>query len=252
MFDNMENLTLISSHSGVSKRYTKVLNRKTHVFLFRRTGTGKFVFVNQTLFSTPGNILFIPAGTSYEFYTASEEECTYSSIAFNADLNGTEPALFPLENFPDADYMINHFPNLWEIGNQSDRYKCISMFYNLIAYISNIEHQSYADRRKFDIIEPAVDYLKKHIFDKTLKTDTLHIQCGISDTYFRKIFVSRFGMTPQQYITAKRLSQAKSILDSASFDTISEISLSVGYKDPLYFSRIFKKKYGFPPSHTIY
>lgn len=55
-------------------------------------------------------------------------------------------------------------------------------------------------------------------------------------------------MNPQDYITAKRLFHAKSILDSGDFDSIREIALSVGYSDPLYFSKVFKKRYGVSPS----
>ena len=54
-------------------------------------------------------------------------------------------------------------------------------------------------------------------------------------------------MRPNQYITEKRLSYAQSLIDDGDFATISEISQSVGYSDPLYFSRLFKKKYGISP-----
>ena len=118
-----------------------------------------------------------------------------------------------------------------------------------MAYISNIENLSYAEKRKFKIIDPAVEYLKSHIFDSSLKINNLHTLCGISDTYFRKIFISKFGLSPQKYIVSRRISQAKSIIDSGDFYTIAEVSESVGYNDPLHFSRAFKKKYGVSPSN---
>ena len=98
------------------------------------------------------------------------------------------------------------------------------------------------------MITPAVDYIKKHIYDADLKTDNLHQLCGISGTYFRKIFLANFGTNPQSYILKRRLSHAKALLDSGDFTTISELAASVGYTDPLYFSRVFKKKYGESPS----
>ena len=248
MFDNMENLTLVSSYNGISKPYNKVQSRKTNAFIFRTNGAGEFAFGNETITVHKGEMIFIPQGSSYEFRVVSEEECKYTSIAFYADLTDAKPTLYSIGDFPDTDYIINHFSNLWKIGSQADKYKCISMFYSLLAYISNTEHQTYAEKSKFNIIEPAVSYLKSNIFNSKLKADSLHLLCGISDTYFRKLFVSKFGITPQQYITAKRLSQAKSLIDSASFETISDIAFSVGYKDPLYFSRVFKKKYGVSPS----
>lgn len=86
------------------------------------------------------------------------------------------------------------------------------------------------------------------MYDCSLNIHKLHNLCDISDTYFRQIFVSKFGTTPQKYITSRRLSHAKSIIDSGDFHTISEVAASVGFSDPLYFSKVFKKMYGVSPS----
>ena len=40
-----------------------------------------------------------------------------------------------------------------------------------------------------------------------------------------------------------------SILESGDYDSIAEVSELVGYSDPLYFSKAFKKIYGFSPSN---
>lgn len=86
------------------------------------------------------------------------------------------------------------------------------------------------------------------MYDCSLNIHKLHNLCDISDTYFRQIFVLKFGTTPQKYITSRRLSHAKSIIDSGDFHTISEVAASVGFSDPLYFSKVFKKMYGVSPS----
>ena len=77
--------------------------------------------------------------------------------------------------------------------------------------------------------------------------DELHQLCSISHTYFRKIFVSKFGVSPKNYVVTKRLSYAKSIIDSGEFSTVKELSLTVGYKDPLYFGKVSKQHYGALP-----
>jgi len=251
MFDNMENLKLISSSQGIALNRLHVENRKTHCLIFRTCGSGTYIFDDKTLVVDENKLIFLPKGCSYKFQTTSKDECRYSSIQFEADLSGTEPMLYSLENFSEASYIFSHIPNLWKFGNQPERYKCYSMFYSIISYISNIENTDYYIKKKFQLIEPAVNYLKEHIFDSSLKADKLHLLCGISDTYFRKIFVSKFAATPQQYIISKRISHAKSIIDTGNFDTIGEVAASVGYDDPLYFSRAFKKKYGISPSNLF-
>ena len=54
-------------------------------------------------------------------------------------------------------------------------------------------------------------------------------------------------ITPMQYILSLRISAAKRYLDSTN-KSIAEIASAVGYDNPLYFSRIFKKHTGYSPS----
>ena len=91
-------------------------------------------------------------------------------------------------------------------------------------------------------------HLKLHLYDSQLKIDKLHRLCGISDTYFRKIFVAQFRMSPQEYVLTKRIAYAKSIIENGDYNTIREVSEAVGYTDPLYFSKAFKKMQGVSPS----
>ena len=111
-------------------------------------------------------------------------------------------------------------------------------------FVKYLYHNS---KKEYDI---AIEFLKKNIYSPSLRIEKLHLLCGISDTYFRKIFKSKFNMTPQKYVLYERITHAKSILESGDFDTIREVALSVGYYDSLYFSKAFKKLYGFSPSST--
>ena len=104
------------------------------------------------------------------------------------------------------------------------------------------------NKKKLSIISPAISYLRAHVYDCDLKTETLYNICGISGTYFRKLFEARYSVSPQKYILNKRQSHAKAIIDNGDYGSIAEVSLSVGYSDPLYFSRAFKKKYHITPT----
>lgn len=241
VFDNIENLKITAASCGTSKRASSVQSKKTNSFVFRTGGAVFYDFGYTALTAHEGSMIFMPQGSSYNTKTLSDEDSSYTLISFEANLSNPQPMLISLENFSETHYICSHFPTMWKFGTQSEKYMCISLFYNLLAYISNIENISYSDKKKLKIIDPAVEHLKKHIFNSSLKVDMLHTMCGVSDTYFRKIFISRFGTSPQKYIMSKRMSQAKSLLDSGEFDTISEVSVSVGYNDPLHFSRIFKK-----------
>lgn len=248
MADNIENLKIIWSIHKASKPYAKIENRPTNSFIIRTKSVCTYKFGGESLTVNEGELIFLPKGTTYEYIT--EGESLYTSINFAGEIGIRKPKVYPLTGFYRLDYISNNFSDLWNFGFSYDKYKCFSMFYDLVSFVLNIENAEYSNKKKFEIIEPAVNYLKEHIYDCELKTEKLHRLCGVSDTYFRKIFISRFGISPQNYIISKRLIHAKSIIDSGDYDTIGEVAESVGYNDPLYFGKAFKKMYGYSPSES--
>ena len=55
-------------------------------------------------------------------------------------------------------------------------------------------------------------------------------------------------MTPKEYVSAQRISHARSIIESGDYSGIREVAGMVGFSDPLYFSKAFKGVYGICPS----
>lgn len=248
MLDNIENLKIISVLHKTSKPYGKVESRKSHSFSIRARGSMQYIFEDKTVTVNGGEMIFLPKGSCYEYKKASEEDTVGTIINVDGDFDGMTPLSCSIRDFYDAEYIMYHFADLWE---QGQRYQCLSLIYGLLAYTSNLEALQYRDKKKLSLIEPAVTYLQHHVYDCDLKIDELHQLCGISHTYFRKIFTSKFGMSPKNYVTGKRISYAKSIIDSGEFSTVKELSLLVGYKDPLYFGKVFKQHYGCSPAGLI-
>lgn len=249
MFDGIENLKIISVGQRENRPYVKIECRKTHTFFIRAHGAVLYDFDGEKLLSREGEVTFVPKGATYEAGIVGEG-AGYTAINFEADFSETpRPRSYSLEKLYDADYMVSNISDMYKFGTQADRYRCMSFVYSLLAHLSDEEHARH-DKEKFNMIAPAVAYLKNHIYDSTLKVDKLHRLCGISGTYFRRIFALRFGKTPQRYILSRRLSHAKSIIAGGDFDTISEVALTVGFNDPLYFSKAYKKEYGKSPSEA--
>lgn len=246
MFTDIENLKIKNIHKGISKGGS-VTSRKINSFILRTAGCPRYIFQDYFIDTHPGEIIFMPKGSSYTFEILSDTPCEYISISFEADLFNPSPSKYPFEGFQDAEEFSSNLPDLWKFGSKAEHYKCYSVFYSLLAYVEKLENIAYTDKKKFGIIEPALSYLKKHIYDFDLSIETLSELCGISSAYFRKIFQSGYGTSPQKYILSKRLSHAKALIDSGDFDKISEVAASAGYSDALYFSRAFKRKYGTSP-----
>lgn len=95
-------------------------------------------------------------------------------------------------------------------------------------------------RRYSDIIEIAKDQIRKTYMSDEISLNTIAAEVGMSPIYFSSIFSKEMGKTFVEYLTEIRMDRAKELLMCSSMKT-SEIGYEVGYKDPHYFSYIFKK-----------
>lgn len=69
----------------------------------------------------------------------------------------------------------------------------------------------------------------------------------MSQSRYREVFRSQTGYSPAEYRTALRMQKACEQLIQTNL-SLSEIAVSCGYKDLLYFFRVFKKHCGMTPS----
>ena len=82
--------------------------------------------------------------------------------------------------------------------------------------------------------------------DPTLTLPELASAAGLSIDHFGRLFKSRVGLAPMAYVRRLRLREAALMLRQTGH-RIEEIAASVGYPDPLYFSRLFSREFGIGP-----
>lgn len=70
---------------------------------------------------------------------------------------------------------------------------------------------------------------------------------GFSVSQFSYLFKRHYGTSPMAYLTELRVQLAREMLETTN-TPIKQIAAKLGYEDPLYFSRLFKKTAGLPPS----
>ena len=111
------------------------------------------------------------------------------------------------------------------------------------AFIGTIKKEK---ARVVDKIEKATVYFNEN-YSQEINIDEYAEQMNVSVSWFIRNFRESTGLTPMQYILSKRIYNAEILLQDPSYN-VSEISRVVGYDNPLYFSRIFKKAKGLSPS----
>ena len=148
MFDDMENIKIISSYAAVTTPCGKMKNRKYNTFIYRTSGANHINFEDRQITVRKGEMIFFPQGCSYSHQVIPEEECRYISINFEANLTDPKPTLYSMEHFPEANYIFNYISSVWKVGSTPEKFKCLSLFYSLLTYVSGIEHMDYAYKKR--------------------------------------------------------------------------------------------------------
>lgn len=101
-------------------------------------------------------------------------------------------------------------------------------------------------RRYSDIMEMSQNLIKEKYMTEDISLNSVAAHVGMSPSYFSTIFSREMDQTFVEYLTQVRMEKAKELLVCSSMKT-SEVGYEVGYKDPHYFSFIFKKTQGCSP-----
>ena len=165
----------------------------------------------------------------YEYYKASFKNIV-PSIA-RSELRNKD--FFKIIDLLETDYSN---PNL-EYANIS--------FLSLLAKM--IYHRSInALDKKSDIISNSIEYLNNNI-SKTFKVSDIAKQQNLSVSRFTELFKLKTGYSPVQYFNKLKIQKSCQYLYFTDL-SMKEICEKIGYDDPYYYSRAFKKLMGMPPS----
>ncbi|MFW5437272.1 AraC family transcriptional regulator [Paenibacillus apiarius] len=96
--------------------------------------------------------------------------------------------------------------------------------------------------------ERIVEYVETHLHEDDLSLDDMEARLHASKYHLIKSFKQVTGLTIFEYVTRRRISQAKMLLLSFPDVTVTQIGLQAGFKDASHFSRTFKSLVGMTPN----
>jgi two-component system response regulator YesN len=102
-------------------------------------------------------------------------------------------------------------------------------------------------KQQRDLLIQAIGFIDEHYPEESISLDRVAREVNISPNYFSAMFSQEVGQTFIEYLTGKRIGEAKRMLRQTDKRS-SEIAFAVGYKDPHYFSFVFRKVSGCTPS----
>ncbi|WP_346839480.1 AraC family transcriptional regulator [Microbulbifer sp. SAOS-129_SWC] len=103
-----------------------------------------------------------------------------------------------------------------------------------------------AQRQKGFDYEVIRNYMRDNL-DQMLSLEELAALCNLSKYHFAHKYKELTGYAPLQHFIHMKVERACFLIDSTRF-SVAQISFQLGYDDPLYFSRVFKRVTGLSPS----
>ncbi|SHJ78941.1 response regulator [Hespellia stercorisuis] len=218
----------------------------------------------------------IPAGCSYETeYPLEVEELIFESLGKgNADVLRVQCEKFVVwmeQNTPELDnnvrlkavefvlraeeqayrhggmvYKFRGRDGFLEEVLECDSYESLMTWFmtKMLRACSNVKSKQ--KEKNTSIVEKAKEYITEH-YASELSLDEISREVNISPYYFSKLFKEETGGNYIEYVTKTRIEEAKKLLMNPE-NSIKSICVEVGYSDPNYFSRLFKKSVGKTPS----
>ena len=96
-----------------------------------------------------------------------------------------------------------------------------------------------------DEMDRAKDYFRNH-YNEDISIEQYAVSRNMSTSWFGKNFSAATGKSPKQFLLDLRILNAQILLETSD-GTVNEIARIVGYENPMYFSRLFRKVKGLSP-----
>jgi AraC-like DNA-binding protein len=221
-------------------------------------GHGHAVIDNQETHLSAGELLIIPRNVSHTYWASEDDPWSIYWVHFLGE---------------DADYYVDRIPRsgqpvpversaqdeaarlfrycldaLYEgYGLPTLIYAAQSVQYILSLLLFRNQALPMEPRKKSwrSSLDSVIEYMQDHLAEP-LRLEDFARAAGLSVSHFSELFRTQTGQSPMAYFIHLRVRLACRLLD-LSEKPIKVVALETGYRDPYYFSRVFKKAMGISP-----
>ena len=146
---------------------------------------------------------------------------------------------------------FNYFSQLLDVSKRSNGYVSAICHYSLKILLIQLTQDFlagyYSTISEYPVlVTDLMEWVRDHI-DSPLLVKTIAEHFNYHPTYISTMFKKYTGEALNEYIQSLKINTAKSLLENHNL-SITEISQMVGYKDPKYFMKLFKRMEGVSPS----
>lgn len=222
-----------------------------NILIYCVLGKGWYKIKDKRFEIGPNEFAILPAGNSHISYGAdAEDPWTIYWLHFSGhdleifnrrfDIDKNEAPRRILYNEKGLQLWKTMYQNLEKGYNNENLSNTNLCLYHFIATFLFPQKEAVEKRQEPDdkMVE-IIDFMRNRLED-ILTIEEMAARCALSTSHFSSVFRKATGMSPLLYFI--RLKLEKACLNLRDSDMkVKDIASSLGYKDPYYFSRLFKK-----------
>lgn len=231
----------VRNHSGIT------------VIGFILNGQGEITIGSNAHTAAKGDVFLLPKGYKHQVKAipTQTEEWQYIWINVVGELPVQMLAAYHLLDgavihCPDAESLFREAIVLAQIKTAHVAHQLLPpLFLEILIQLSDAK--SLTDSDYSHRVQAIKTYLDNQI-QEAFQSEELSRHFGLSYKQINRLFKQETGTTVYHYVLQQKMKSAKMMLSQTEMN-VSEIAYKLGYSDPQYFSNLFKKKTGTPPSH---
>ena len=223
------------------------------------SGKGTFEVGGKTFEVVPGDLFFARPSQLIRYSADEQQPWEYSWVGFNgacahklaAQLPFTDTA--PVHHTQDPEGMRAALTNIYSSRGLEPQDEAAMVGY-LYLFISALMKETSETRphnasSSNQYVLNAIKYIQFN-YSHDISIDDVAKSVGVSRSHLYRVFMLNVGKSPIDYLTEYRINEACKLLRAGNL-SIAEVAISVGFFDQFYFSRVFKRAKGMPPSKYI-
>jgi len=229
---------------------------ENYLLAFCTKGSGIVQIFSEQVPISNDQFFIIPKGEEFKFYSVLDVNTHFLVAYFNGKKAGQLGKEFSLVRnlIPSVNNMVANREMLFEeiFNNLSKGFHDENLEYVNFCFAHLLATFVYANKTSDDIadesspaVRRAINYLGKNL-DRKLSLAKLAREVGYSPTYLSTLFKKETNYSPISYFSHLKILKACEFLDYTNMK-VKEISFNLGYSDPYYFTKDFKKKMGLSP-----
>lgn len=223
-----------------------------YILIYCLEGQGTIEVPQKKINLNRGDIFCIPKKTPHRYYANAKNPWSILWMHFDTLLNEefslSEQRMIKIDVKERYSLLQSHFINIFELGSKVQTPEiiiCTSQLMRLIlSEIYYLTDRTASQQTNLYLVR-CIAYMNDNITNN-LSLNDLANHLEISASYLNSIFKDHTNASPIEYFINLRIEQACKYLRLTELH-IYEIAKKVGYQDPYYFSRLFKKTTGYSP-----